>query len=153
MSWLFRYLSLIYSLIKLKKRPNANGWSLHSVSFCVFYILSWMVREITSSSCSLLSLLKLTANPLIRIVSGGYFSGWFCALRSISRLNTFTLRWYPQEWTYPSVIVARFSTRSSSVVPSEGALRWTCWKFCRLFFWIIKNGKEGLPQPWDNVFI
>ena len=55
---------------------------------CVFYILSWMVREITSSCCSLLSLLKLTAYPLIRIVSWGYdgmFSQGEWQLLSIAR--------------------------------------------------------------------
>ena len=50
------------------------------------------VRAITSSCCSLVSLIKFTAYPETRIVSCGYCSGCFCASKSVSRFNTLTFK-------------------------------------------------------------
>ena len=50
------------------------------------------VLAMTSSCCSLVSLIKFTAYPETRIVSCGYCSGCFCASKSVSRFNTLTFK-------------------------------------------------------------
>ena len=60
--------------------------------FHMNYMRSWKVLAMTSSCCSLVSLIKFTAYPETRIVSCGYCSGCFCASKSVSRFNTLTFK-------------------------------------------------------------
>ena len=102
----------------LKKSEYAGTWPAHSGMFymllfvtihnkprtfakphdtralLLYYILSWHVREITSSCCSLVRSINLTAYPDTRIVKFAYssFSGCSIASMSFSLPNTFTLR-------------------------------------------------------------
>ena len=85
----------------LKKSEYAGTWPAHSgmldiliVTLLLYYILSWHVREITSSCCSLVRSMNLTAYPDTRIVKFAYssFSGCSIASMSFSLPNTFTLR-------------------------------------------------------------
>lgn len=76
---------------------NMQALGLHILECCIFflyYILSWHVREITSSCCSLVRSMNLTAYPDTRIVKFAYssFSGCSIASMSFSLPNTFTLR-------------------------------------------------------------
>ena len=71
----------------------ANGHILFLPRF-PYYILSWQVLAITSSCCSLVRSINLTAYPDTRIVKFAYssFSGCSIASISFSFPNTFTFR-------------------------------------------------------------
>lgn len=85
-----------YAVVLFRKLEYAGTWPAHSgmLDIFLYYILSWHVREITSSCCSLVRSMNLTAYPDTRIVKFAYssFSGCSIASMSFSLPNTFTLR-------------------------------------------------------------
>ena len=85
-----------YAVVLSRKSEYAGTWPAHSgmLDIFLYYILSWHVREITSSCCSLVRSMNLTAYPDTRIVKFAYssFSGCSIASMSFSLPNTFTLR-------------------------------------------------------------
>ena len=85
-----------YAVVLCRKSEYAGTWPAHSgmLDIFLYYILSWHVREITSSCCSLVRSMNLTAYPDTRIVKFAYssFSGCSIASMSFSLPNTFTLR-------------------------------------------------------------
>lgn len=85
-----------YAVVLFRKSEYAGTWPAHSrmLDIFLYYILSWHVREITSSCCSLVRSMNLTAYPDTRIVKFAYssFSGCSIASMSFSLPNTFTLR-------------------------------------------------------------
>lgn len=84
-----------YAVVLFRKSEYAGTGPAHSGMLDIFfYILSWHVREITSSCCSLVRSMNLTAYPDTRIVKFAYssFSGCSIASMSFSLPNTFTLR-------------------------------------------------------------
>ena len=94
-----KFLTLWYNCGSIiRKSEYAGTWPAHSGMFYtllfLYYILSWHVREITSSCCSLVRSMNLTAYPDTRIVKFAYssFSGCSIASMSFSLPNTFTLR-------------------------------------------------------------
>lgn len=93
----FTYLPKIpYAVVLFRKSEYAGTGPAHSgmLDIFLYYILSWHVREITSSCCSLVRSMNLTAYPDTRIVKFAYssFSGCSIASMSFSLPNTFTLR-------------------------------------------------------------
>ncbi len=93
----FTRLPKIPYAVVLFKNQNMQALGLHILEcwiFFLYYILSWHVREITSSCCSLVRSMNLTAYPDTRIVKFAYssFSGCSIASMSFSLPNTFTLR-------------------------------------------------------------
>ncbi len=80
----------VYLEIRICRHLACTFWNVGYF----FYILSWHVREITSSCCSLVRSMNLTAYPDTRIVKFAYssFSGCSIASMSFSLPNTFTLR-------------------------------------------------------------
>lgn len=93
-----RFPKIPYAVVLFRKSEYAGTWPAHSGMFYtllfLYYILSWHVREITSSCCSLVRSMNLTAYPDTRIVKFAYssFSGCSIASMSFSLPNTFTLR-------------------------------------------------------------
>ena len=94
-----KFLTLWCNLVHMQfiwKSEYAGTWPAHSgmLDIFLYYILSWHVREITSSCCSLVRSMNLTAYPDTRIVKFAYssFSGCSIASISFSLPNTFTLR-------------------------------------------------------------
>lgn len=85
-----------YAVVLFRKSEYAGTWPAYSgmLDIFLYYILSWHVREITSSCCSLVRSMNLTAYPDTRIVKFAYssFSGCSIASMSFSLPNTFTLR-------------------------------------------------------------
>ena len=84
-----------YAVVLFRKSEYAGTGPAHSGMLDIFfYILSWHVREITSSCCSLVRSMNLTAYPDTLIVKFAYssFSGCSIASMSFSLPNTFTLR-------------------------------------------------------------
>lgn len=85
-----------YAVVLFRKSEYAGTWPAHSgmLDIFLYYILSWHVREITSSCCSFVRSMNLTAYPDTRIVKFAYssFSGCSIASMSFSLPNTFTLR-------------------------------------------------------------
>ncbi len=79
-----------------QKEIQASYWYsyLQNAVLRSYYILSWHVRAITSSCCSLVRSMNFTAYPDTRIVKFAYssFSGCSIASISFSFPNTFTLR-------------------------------------------------------------
>lgn len=85
-----------YAVVLFRKSEYAGTGPAHSgmLDIFLYYILSWHVREITSSCCSLVRSMNLTAYPDTLIVKFAYssFSGCSIASMSFSLPNTFTLR-------------------------------------------------------------
>ena len=82
--------------VSLPQKQQGTGSGSRDLSclyhFHMNYMRSWKVLAMTSSCCSLVSLIKFTAYPETRIVSCGYCSGCFCASKSVSRFNTLTFK-------------------------------------------------------------